>query len=303
MSHRTEIFHLLSEADGTALEGTIVYPDQAPKGIVQISHGMAEYRGRYLPFLEFLADAGYLGVIHDHRGHGSSAASPRELGYFGKAGWRGAVADLSLVTSYLQNRNPGLPVYLFAHSMGTMIARIFLKDHDAQIQKLVLCGPPTQNRMAGLGIFLTRLLTAFCGAHHRSAFLQLLSFAGYAKKGESKTAWICSNPETVRAYDAHPLCGFTFTLNGFEALFSLMQQCFSKKGWHMRHKDLPILLMAGSDDPVIQSEAAFASAARFLQQRGYQDVSQKLYPGLRHELLNERGNRAIYEDILSFIES
>ncbi len=303
MSCRTETFHLTSKMDGTTLVGTIVLPEASAKGIIQISHGMAEYRGRYLSFLEFMAEAGYLGIIHDHRGHGESAASPREFGCFGEAGWKGAVDDLSLVTAYAKQRFPDLPISLFAHSMGTMIARIYLKTHDAQIEKLVLCGPPSKNSLAGLGILLARLLSLFYGAHHRSAFLQSLAFAGYAKKGEPKNAWICSNPETVRAYDAHPACGFTFTLNGFSALFSLMKQCFSKKGWQVRHPGLPILLLAGQEDPVIQNQDAFARTAQFLRHRGYENISQKLYPGLRHELLNEQGNRCIYADILSWLDS
>lgn len=302
MKHQTEIFHLNSEADGLRLEGTLVFPSGAPKGIVQISHGMAEHRQRYLPFLDFLAEAGYLGAIHDHRGHGGSAKSPEDYGYFGAPGWQGAVSDLAQVNAYLKERYPGLPLSLFAHSMGTMIARIFLKEHDGAIQKLVLCGPPTENKLAGVGIALARLLEAFCGGHHRSKFLHRLAFAGYDKKGEPENSWVCANPETLSAYQADPACGFLFTANGFAALFSLMQQCFSKKGWQMRHADLPILLIAGADDPVIQSPAAFEQAAEFLRQRGYGDIRTRLYPGLRHELLNERENGRIYADVLAWLE-
>lgn len=302
MKHQTEIFHLNSAADGLRLEGTLVFPSGAPKGIVQISHGMAEHRQRYLPFLDFLADAGYLCAIHDHRGHGGSAKGPEDYGYFGAPGWQGAVSDLAQVTAYLKERYPGLPLSLFAHSMGTMIARIFLKEHDGEIAKLVLCGPPTENKLAGVGIVLARALGALCGGHHRSAFLQSLAFAGYDKKGEPENSWVCANPDTLLAYQADPACGFLFTANGFAALFSLMRECFSKKGWQMRHADLPILLMAGADDPVIQSPAAFEQAAEFLRRRGYGDICTRLYPGMRHELLNERENERIYADVLAWLE-
>lgn len=302
MKHQTEIFHLNSDADGLRLEGTLVFPSVAPKGIVQISHGMAEHRRRYLPFLDFLADAGYLGAIHDHRGHGGSAQGPEDYGYFGAPGWQGAVSDLAQAAAYLRERYPGLPLYLFAHSMGTMIARIFLKEHDAEIAKLILCGPPTENKLAWVGIALARLLGVFCGGHHRSKFLQRLAFAGYDKKGEPENSWVCANPDARSAYQADPACGFLFTINGFTALFSLMRECFSKKGWQMRHADLPILLMAGAEDPVIQSPAAFEQAAEFLRQRGYGDICTRLYPGLRHELLNERENGRIYADVLAWLE-
>ena len=302
MKHQTEIFHLNSDADGLRLEGTLVFPSGAPKGIVQISHGMAEHRQRYLPFLDFLADAGYLCAIHDHRGHGGSAKGPEDYGYFGAPGWQGAVSDLAQVAAYLRERYPGLPLSLFAHSMGTMIARIFLKEHDGEIAKLVLCGPPTENKLAGVGIALARLLGVFCGGHHRSKFLQSLAFAGYDKKGEPENSWVCANPDARSAYQADPACGFLFTINGFTALFSLMRECFSKKGWQMRHADLPILLMAGAEDPVIQSPAAFEQAAEFLRQRGYGDICTRLYPGLRHELLNERENGRIYADVLAWLE-
>ena len=122
------------------------------------------------------------------------------------------------------------------------------------------------------------------------------------KDAKSDNSWICSDDKTVEVYDHNDLCGFTFTINGFENLFKLMKDIYSKKGWSLNNKDLPILFIAGKDDPIILNEDKWTKSQNFLKEIGYKNVTGKLYEGLRHEILNEKNNEEIYKDILDFIK-
>lgn len=293
-----------SLCDGLELGVTVVLPETEMKGILQLSHGMAEYRLRYLDFMKYMADRGYLCVIHDHRGHGESVRSKEDYGYFYEDGSNRIVEDLNQITEEIQKEHPELPHYLFGHSMGTLVARKFLQKYDSKIDGLILCGPPTENKQVRIGKFLVHMMTPFYGSHYRSKFIQKMAFGSYGKrfKQDSNPSWLCSSLEEVKKYQKHEACGFIFTLNGFENLFSMMEDAY-KKEYLCENPKLPILMIAGSDDPVIGNENAFLKTKKFLQEQGYQSVQTKLYPGKRHELLNEDNKLEIYDDILHFLET
>lgn len=144
----------------------------------------------------------------------------------------------------------------------------------------------------------------FKGDKYRSNFIQNLAFGSYnknIKNAKSKNSWICSNNETVESYDNDELCGFIFTLNGFENLFRLMKEIYQKDGWTLNKKDLPILFIAGSNDPVIIDEEKWNESQEFLKKIGYSNVTGKLYKNLRDGILNEKNKQQIYEDIINFI--
>ena len=126
-----------------------------------------------------------------------------------------------------------------------------------------------------------------------------MAFAGY----ETENRWLSKNPENVDRYEADELCGFLFTTNGFINLFQLMIRAFDKKNWNVKNEDLPILMIAGQEDPVIQGKDKFEQLKQFLMGVGYKNVSSKLYPTLKHEILNEKENQMIYEDIYGFLKS
>ncbi len=297
-----DIHILQSKCDGLSIEVAITAPQGEPKGIVQFSHGMAEHKERYEDFMRYLSDRGYVCVIHDHRGHGASVKSAGDLGYFYTEDANDIVEDLYQVTCFIKEKYPDLSVVLFSHSMGTLVARNYLKKYDAAIDKLILCGPPTQNSLAPLGVFTAKLMKFFKGEKYRSPLLQKLTFGTYNKGIRLENGWICTDEDEVRKYNDSALCGYVFTTNGFLNLYKLMQNAFCKKGWMLGNPQLPIFMIAGSDDPVIQSEQKFRALWDFLRLRGYTTISHKLYPGKRHELLNERGKMEIYQDILDFIQ-
>lgn len=290
---------IISDRDQLKLEVAIL-ECEAPKGIVQISHGMSEHKERYYPFMEYLKKNNFITVIHDHRGHGNSVKSKEDLGYFYEENSQYIVDDLYQVTSYIKKQYPNLPVYLFSHSMGTLVARNYLKKHDQEIEKIVLCGPSTENKLAGLGIQFAKISKKIKGDRNRSQFLNQLTFGNYNKNYKIQNEWICSNIEKVNQYNQDELSGYIFTTNGFINLYGLMKNAFNKKNWNVQNPNLKILVIAGCDDPVIQNKNKFENLINFLRSLGYKNITSKLYPKKRHELLNEVDHESIYQDILDF---
>ena len=174
-----------------------------------------------------------------------------------------------------------------------------LKKYDVHIRRLILCGPPTENSAASLGLALAKIIKPFYKEKKGNGLLNKMAFAGY----ESGNRWLSKCVENVEQYEADELCGFLFTTNGFINLFQLMIKAFDKKGWNVTNENLHIFMIAGQEDPVIQGKDKFEQLKQFLMGVGYKNVSSKLYPTLKHEILNEKENQIIYEDIYEFIKS
>lgn len=294
-------YKLTSKFDGLRLDVEEIVPDRI-RGIVQISHGMAEHKERYEDFMKFLAEHDYMTVIHDHRGHGNSVNDLVELGYFYTEDIQGIIEDLHQVTSWIKEQYPGLPIYLFSHSMGTLVARNYMKKYDAEIEKLILCGPPTKNAGAVSALLMAKASRSMKGGMYRNRYIHNLAFKGYDREEKIVNNWLSTDTEQVEAYNKNPLCGYVFTNNGFINLFQLMQEAFSTKGWEKNNLMLPILMIAGEEDPVIQSREKFEQLEQFLKELGYSNIKSKLYSGMRHELLNERNKEQVYQEILAFID-
>ncbi len=299
-----EFLTIYSNCDGLPLSTAIFIPEEEVKGIVQISHGMAEHKERYFSFMEYLTERNYVVVINDHRGHGESVRDKNDLGYFYDESGEYIVKDLHQITLYMKERFPGKPVYLFGHSMGSMAVRMYIKKYDSEIDKLIVCGSPSKNPLVDVALFVVRLQKLFKGDRYRSRLIQNLAFGSYNKnidKPISDNAWLSSDENNVQNYDSDDLCGFIFTLNGFRNLFLLMKEIYITSGWALKNKDLPIMFIAGRDDPVIVSEDKWNESREFLQKLGYTNVRGKLYKGLRHEILNENIKENIYDDIVKFM--
>lgn len=304
---KLENFEVISNQDGLTLSALRAEPVEGPiLGVVELVHGMAEYKERYLPFMEYAAQHGYASVIHDHRGHGKSVRSQADLGYFYENGDQAVVEDVHQMVQNTKERYPGLPVHLVGHSMGSLIVRCYLQKYGEEIASLTISGCVGPNPLAGAGLGMAKGLKLVLGDRHRSDVLTEMAFGAYNKKFQpvtSKNAWICSDPQVVEEYDRHPLCGFTFTLNGYEALFNLVKRCYRKTGWQMMQPDLPIFFISGADDPCMNGMNGFLDAVQFLKDRGYRRVDATVLPGLRHEVLNEIGKETVFERILTHIQS
>ncbi len=298
-----QIENIISEKDCLQLEVAILEPKEKPKGIVQISHGMSEHKERYYEFMKYLSENGYICVIHDHRGHGASVKNKRDLGYFYTEDINYIINDLYQITKYIKNKYPDLKINLFAHSMGTLVARGYLKKYDDKINKMILSGPPTENSMALLGLMIAKFLNIFYKKNVPNKLLNNLTFGNYSKDVNKKNEWICLNEDIVEAYNKDELCGYIFTTNGFINLYKLMINAFKKNNWNMKNKNLPIYIIAGRNDKVIQNEEKFTKLSKFITERGYKNVQSKLYNDMKHEILNEKNNKIVYKDILDFIEN
>lgn len=300
MIQRTEE-HKISGYDGCPLAVLSLVPDKV-QGVLQLVHGMSEHKERYLPFMEYMAERGFACVIHDHRGHGASVHSRKDLGYFYDGGGDAVVADILQVNAEIRHRWPDVPVILFGHSMGSLAVRAFARKYDKYIDMLIVCGSPGKNPALKLGKAIAAGQKKLFGGRHKSRLLEALSFGSYAARfPKENNAWICSDPKVAKEYKESPLCGFTFTADGYQGLFQLMEQCYADHGWVMEHPRMPVLFLSGAEDPCMGGVRGFARAVQHMRLRGYRDVKGKLYPDMRHEILNEIGHEKVFHDIAVYI--
>lgn len=289
-----------SSSDNLELELAYIEPKEEIKGVVQISHGMSEHKERYYDFMEYLKNQGYVVVINDHRGHGSSVKTKEDLGYFYTEDISYIINDLYDVTKYIKNKYKDKKIYLFSHSMGTLVARGYIQKYDNEIEKLVLCGPPTKNELTKFAIKLSQVSKYINKDTKPSKLLNKLTFGSYNRGNTINNEWLSKSIDNVNKYNDDKLCGFIFTGNGFINLYKLMDNAFCRENYKMQNKSLPIFVIAGSEDPVIQDEKKFLELVDFLKELGYKDVTSKLYKDLKHEILNEEEKNIIYKDVLDF---
>lgn len=273
------------------------------KGVVQIAHGMAEYSNRYAEFAMKLAENGYAVFINDHLGHGKSVASKDDLGYFGEDGVSNLVEDMKKVTEIAKQEYPELPFILFGHSMGSFLARAYTAKYGRFLSGAIYCGTSGPNPATGMGIALAKYLEKTKGDHHRSGFLNSIAFGPYNKKTAKRTDfdWLSRVDEEVDKYIADELCGFCFTTNGFETLFGVLKQVSSPAWYKKVPESLPVLLIAGEDDPVGEYGKGVRKVFEGLKASGHASTLMKLYPGARHELLNETNKQEVMDDIVEWI--
>ena len=300
----THKFRIKSPYDGIELVCTVYEPETTPKGILQIVHGMGEHSRRYQTMMKFFAEQGYVVAIHDQRGHGETAVTIEDRGWFNDKKAKAIVEDAVAVTRELKRAYPNLPVYLFGHSMGSMVVRCYIQKYDTEIEKLIVCGSPSSNPLAGLAALIARTVGLIKGDRYRSKTLAYVSTGKGNKRFESEGygAWLNRDRENVEEYYNDPYCGFIFTCNGFENLFRLMKNTYTKRLYKVGNANLPIHFVSGSDDAVLVNENKWLQTHNFLRELGYQNVSGKLYHGLRHEIHNEPEKQTVFNDLLKFIE-
>lgn len=296
----------LSEADGMKISVMAVLPDEKPyRGIVQLVHGMSEHKERYLPFMEYLTEQGYVTVIHDHRGHGKSVKSRNDLGYMYGGGAEAMLKDMETVNRNIREKLPGLPLILMGHSMGSLAVRAFAGRHDDCMDMLIVCGSPSKNPARPLGEAIAHVEKRLFGARHKSKVLEALSFGGFVARfpnEKDKNAWVCSDAEVYKAYGESELCGFTFSDDAYLALFQLMKEAYDVEHWRCTNRKLPVLFISGAEDPCMGNVRKFAKAVQAMRSAGYLDVKGKLYPGMRHEILNEKEKERVYHDIAVYMK-
>lgn len=272
--------------------------------VFQILHGMAEHITRYEAFAAYLCGQGFAVFANDHIGHGGSVADDEALGYFGEEdGWQAFAQDAKALTDLARGAYPGVPVIVFGHSMGSFAARYYTELYGNEIDGAVYCGTSGENPAAGIAVGLAKFIAKRRGSHYRSEFINRLAFGSYNKKCESpRTAfdWLTNEAGIVDQYIDDPLCGFLFTAAGYHDLFSLLRHVSSPQWYQKVPYPLPILLISGEMDPVGDYGKGVRQVCRDLRKTGHGDVTLKLYPDDRHEILNETDREAVYADIAAW---
>ena len=286
-----------SLCDGLKIDITIFEPDGPVEGIVQFSHGMIEHKEYYYEFMDYLCSNGYVCVINDHRGHGRSVNNESDYGYFYDETSDFVVEDLHQITLYVKSLYPNKDVYLFGHSMGSLIVRKYIKKYDNDISKLIVCGSPSINPSAKRGLKMAKFIKKTKGDRHRSKLLQRMAI-----NGDKKHKWLSNDEEYLNKYNNDPMCGFTFTANGFINLTQLMLDVYSKEGWNLNNPTMPILFIAGEKDIVIKSKKKWNKSIKFLQDIGYTNIEEKIYPDMKHAIMFDKNKNIVFEDVLDFIK-
>lgn len=276
------------------------------KAVIQISHGMTEHSDRYIPFAKKLCKAGYAVFTNDHLGHRRSVKDDSMLGFFGsEKGYMNIVNDCKKLTEIAKNEYPDVPYFFFGHSMGSFIARCYTKYYGDGIDAAVYCGTSGPNPGASVGIAMAKLISKTKGEMHRSNFINSVAFGTYNKKTDKKTDcdWLTKDEEIVNEYIADKYCGFIFTAAGFKDLFSVLNEVNASDWYTSFDKKLPVLLIAGEDDPVGTYGKGVMTVYNNLLKTGHEDVGLKLYPTDRHEILNETDREDVMKYLIEWFDS
>ena len=277
-----------------------------PRGIIVIAHGMAEHASRYARFAASAVEEGYAVLAGDHRGHGATAA-PGGFGFVAeKGGWERVVADMGTVLDAARRAWPDVPVFLMGHSWGSFLARDLAARRGGDLAGLILLGTGS-----GVGA-LTRPATAICagesrlrGPRHPSRLLNALAFGPYQRHfapNRTEADWISRDAKEVDRYVADPWCGFVCTSSFFRDLVAGQGAVNTASHAAAVPADLPMLLASGDRDPVGAMGRGVQRAATLYRRAGVREVSVLLYPGGRHELLNETNRDQVTGDILTWID-
>ncbi len=297
-------FYYPSAGAGT-IHGCRWEPEGKPWAVVQIVHGIAEHIGRYDAFASFLTSQGILVVAEDHMGHGGSVADEDTLGYF-NGGWFKAVQDSYRLLSNTRMDYPDVPYFIFGHSMGSFMARTMVcKYPNSGISGVIISGTGWMHRgILNSGIAACTLVGRKNGFEKSSALLTAMAFGSYNKKIEHRRTeydWLTRDPRVVDAYLADPLCGFPASAGLLKDMMTGIRYIQEPAHLQRMKKELPVLFISGSDDPVGDYGKGVRRAVAAFQELGMEDVSCKLYPLCRHELLNEINKEEVYQYILQWL--
>jgi alpha-beta hydrolase superfamily lysophospholipase len=289
--------------DGVRLLGRRWLPEGAPRAVIQIAHGLAEHSGRYARLAAALNAAGYAVYASDLRGHGPSAA-PADLGFFAdQNGWAKVVGDLWTFNRQIAAEQPRLPIVLFGHSLGSFIGQQFVAERSEALAGVAFSGsngkaPP----IAALGRLIARAERLRLGPRGQSPLIFKMWFGGFNKPFEpARTAfdWLSRDPAEVDAYVADPTCGFLFSnqlaIDVLDALPGLASPAIFAKV----RKDLPIYVFSGEKDPVGANIQGLIAA---LKGAGFTRLTTRIYPGARHETLNETNRDEVTRDLITWLD-
>ena len=306
MANRKE-FYFPSSDGKTSIHAVEWLPEGDPIGVYQIAHGVAEYALRYEPFAEFLNAKGFVVAANDHIGHGLYVAEDAAPLYFGeKDGWTHVVDDMFELRRQTGKKYPGIPYILMGHSMGSFLARTYLIRYPGSVTAAVIMGTGQQpGYMVAGGRLAAKLIGKKSGYDKFNETVDGLAFGAYNKPFEPKRTnydWLSANEENVDKYIADPLCGGGATTGLFLEMLGGIGFIGKPSNLAKMDKNTPVLFISGAMDPVGDLGKGTTKAYESFKKAGVKDVTLKLYPGLRHEILNEKEKDQVYADIWAWVE-
>lgn len=288
-------------SDGIHQIHAVVWTPEGPvRGVVQLVHGICEYALRYEPLAAFLTGQGYAVAGNDHLGHGQSVTDESEYGYF--TNWWDLVYDVRALRLTLDSRFPGLPYFILGHSMGSFVARSYLIAYPGTVTGCVLSGTAYYSPAE---VAVGKLVTGLGDPKKVNKVFYALSIGAYNKTcAPTRTSadWICRDPQVVDAYLADPMCNFPTKGGMNHAMMAGLRLVCDPKELAKMDKSTPIYLFAGDADPVGGMGKGVRKVAQLFQKAGCRDVTLRLYPGGRHEMLNEVNREEVFADLLAWLE-
>ena len=288
---KNEIFSLKWEAD-------------RPVAVLQIIHGMQEFVDRYDDFANYLNTKGYVVVGEDHLGHGFSVNNEEEYGYFGQTGSEDVLKDIHNLYEKTHKEYPDLPYFFLGHSMGSFLVRQYIERYGEEVDGVIIMGTGwTDQNTLTAGKTVCSIIGTFRGDKHRSKLVEGIAFGSYNDRCPKRTRvdWLTKDEKIVDTYLKEPRDTFRFTVNGYKFLFNAIED--EQKNIDKMPKDLPVFFVSGEEDPVgAYGKGVITSYTKF-KEAGMTDVNIKLYPGDRHEILNELDRQQVYEDLYTWLEN
>lgn len=280
--------------DGLKLSAAVFEKDN-PKAVIQVIHGAMEHKERYYHFCNFLNEQGYAVIVSDNRGHGHSVNDKYFLGNFDSS--LEIVEDQYRITKYIKSEYPGKELYMFAHSYGSMLARIYLQEHDDEIGKLVLTGTMFPMHIAEAAGAVMKLNNKIFGGCTRKGPVPAAANSGV-------DVWVCKDAGTMSNYRSDPLVqNCKYTNNAVTCLIEADALMKKVKRYKLKNPDLPILSANGRNDVCRGTFIGLNESVRLLNKAGYSHVFTVTYPGMRHEVINETDKASVYRDIVSFFNN
>lgn len=280
-----------------------VYEVKEPKAMVVILHGMADHQARYKILADRLTKADFKVLTIDQRGHGESLFNGVLKGHFAdENGWQRNLQDIRSIIQEV-NQKDQLPIILFGHSMGSIVARSYLKHYESDLHALYLSGSPDLSPITGLGKFIAKAVRLVKGNQHPSPLLTKLSFGSFNKDIENaKTPfdWVSTDTDNISAYNADPLCGFDCTTDFFVEMLNGFDDVYTQD-WIASNKKMPIRFESGRQDPCHKPKG-IEWAANKLTASGYENVSTRYIEGCRHEIYNDISRDELMDSFVSWCD-
>lgn len=303
---KKEEFYYKSADGVTDIHACMWAPDENPKGIIQIAHGVTEYILRYERFAEYFVSKGYVVVGNDHIGHGLSVAKGKEKMYFGPAGsWNYVVDDIKKCMEISKSKFKNIPYILLGFSLGSFLVRTFLINYPGNVDKAIIMGT---GQISAIPIKIARSFAngeaKKVGEQYSTPKIHDLTFGTYNKifaPNKTEYDWLCANETELTKYINDPLKGGDFSAGLFREMLDGMLYTSKIKNIKKMDKNIPIFLISGDKDPVGDCGKGVNKTYKAFKKAGVQNVTVKLYPNDRHDILHEKNYLDVYEDILSWI--